>query len=147
MVANVMVRSETASCGPFLGVSVSPSPIAPWVAMSVDKYVSAQAATENSRQTEYRLFAEVTRTLLAYKDSPARDAPFCAAVSRNRRLWLALQMDLTDERNGLPDELRARLISLAIWVDKYSSTVLRGDGPIDPLISVNRTIMEGLHGA
>ena len=115
--------------------------------MSVDKYVSAQAATENSRQTEYRLFAEVTRALLAQKDRPSRDTPFCEAVSRNRRLWLALQMDLTDERNRLPDDLRARLISLAIWVDKYSSTVLRGDGSIDTLINVNRTIMEGLHGA
>ena len=114
--------------------------------MSVDKYVTAQAATETPRQTEYRLFAEVTRSMLAQKDRKLRDTPFCEAINRNRRLWLTLQMDLSDDRNQLPDEVRAQLISLAIWVDKHSSTVLQGAASIESLINVNRVIMEGLHG-
>ena len=48
--------------------------------MSVDKYVTAQAATETPRQTEYRLFAEVTRSMLAQKDRKLRDTPFCEAI-------------------------------------------------------------------
>jgi flagellar protein FlaF len=40
--------------------------------------------------------------------------------------------------------LRAQIISLALWVSKYSSDVLRNGAAIDPLIDINRTMMEGL---
>ena len=73
-----------------------------------------------------------------------RGRKFIEAVDWNRRMWLTLQMDLASDQNGLTDELRAQLISVAIWVDKHSSAALRGEAEIDPLITVNRTIMEGL---
>jgi flagellar biosynthesis activator protein FlaF len=44
----------------------------------------------------------------------------------------------------LPMPLRAQIISLAIWVSKYSSDVLRDGAELDPLIDINRTMMEGL---
>ena len=53
-------------------------------------------------------------------------------------------MDLASEDNGLSDQLKAQLISVAIWVDKHTSAALRGEAKVDPLITVNRTIMEGL---
>ena len=53
-------------------------------------------------------------------------------------------MDLATEENVFPDDLKAQIISLAIWVDKHSSRVLRGDATVDSLITVNRTVMEGL---
>lgn len=59
-------------------------------------------------------------------------------------IWLALQADCALESNLLPDETRAGIISLAIWVDKHSRKVLRGEAEIQPLIDVNRSIMEGL---
>jgi len=66
------------------------------------------------------------------------------SIHWNRRLWLALQADCALENNLLPDETRAGIISLAIWVDKHSRKVLRGEAEIEPLIDVNRSIMEGL---
>jgi flagellar protein FlaF len=57
-----------------------------------------------------------------------------------------LQSDLSADDNQLPDGLKAQLISLAIWVDRHSSKVLRGKAEVGPLIKVNRTIMEGLAG-
>ena len=66
------------------------------------------------------------------------------ALHWNRRLWLALQADCAVEDNQLPESLRAGIISLAIWVDKHSRKVLRGEAQIEPLIDVNRSIMEGL---
>jgi flagellar protein FlaF len=48
------------------------------------------------------------------------------------------------EDNVLPDETRAGIISLAIWVDKNSRKMLRGEAKIKPLIDVNRLIMEGM---
>ena len=112
--------------------------------MSVHKYKSAQSTTETPRQTEYRLFAEITRALIGAKDNDRLDSSFFEAIDWNRRLWLTLQMDLATDENVFPDDLKAQIISLAIWVDKHSSRVLRGDATIDSLITVNRTVMEGL---
>ena len=119
--------------------------------MSVNKYKAAQASTENPRQTEYRLFAEVTKALMSVREAATtkglRSQDFYKAVDWNRRLWLTLQMDLASNENRFPDSLKANIISIAIWVDKHSLTVLRGDANLEPLISVNRTIMEGLSSA
>jgi len=112
--------------------------------MSYDKYKSAQSSFEAPRQAEYRLFAEITRTLLTADENQRRGSDYFEAIDRNRKLWLALQMDLSSDDNALDEDLRAQLISLAIWVDRYSGEVLRGAGDLKPLISVNRDIMEGL---
>ena len=112
--------------------------------MSVNKYRNAQATTENPRQTEYRLFAEVTKSLIANQDKNAVDPDCIKAIDWNRRLWITLQTDLAGDENDYPDDLKAQLISLAIWVDKHSRRAMRGQARIGPLISVNRTIMEGL---
>jgi flagellar protein FlaF len=112
--------------------------------MSLQGYEATQVVVEGPRQTEYRLFATITRALMdAAKNTESKTA-LVAAVDWNRRLWSTLQFDLADDDNGLPDDLKARLTSVAIWVDKHSSLVMKGEGKVDSLISVNRTIMEGL---
>ena len=111
--------------------------------MSLQSYRTAQNQTENPRQTEYRLFALVTKALMEAEDENG-GKNLHEAVDWNRRLWLSLQMDLVSPENRLPDEPKAGLVSLSIWVDKHSRQVLRGEAGIAPLINVNRTIMEGL---
>jgi flagellar protein FlaF len=105
-------------------------------------YVQAQSSTETSRQTEYRLFAQVTRAMIEAQENEFVD--LAKAVNWNRRLWLVLQADCANEENGLPDALRAGIISLAIWVDKHSRKVMSREGQVEALIEVNRSIMEGL---
>ncbi|MBM3570446.1 MAG: flagellar biosynthesis regulator FlaF [Alphaproteobacteria bacterium] len=107
-----------------------------------DKYAATQTATENPRDTEYRLFARVTNALLNNQD--ANTTGYIQAIDWNRRLWLTLQADLASEENKLPKELKAQLISLLIWVDKHSRKAMRGEETVAPLIEVNRAIMEGL---
>ena len=113
--------------------------------MSYDKYTSAQSKFDAPRQAEYRLFAEITRNLMAVSESGRMGSDYFEAIDANRRLWLALQMDLSSEDNALDEDLRAQLISLAMWVDRYTVDVLKGIGDLDPLVSVNRSIMEGLN--
>jgi flagellar biosynthesis activator protein FlaF len=48
------------------------------------------------------------------------------------------------EGNGLPQALRAQIISLSIWVNKHTSLVIRNQEEIGPLIEINRIIMQGL---
>ena len=112
--------------------------------MSIQKYQSTLTVTESPRQTEYRLFAQVTKALMDAKAEGEKGKEFIAAIDWNRRLWLMLQMDLVSDENGLADALKAQLISVAIWVDKHTTSALRGDAKIQPLITVNRAIMEGL---
>jgi len=73
-----------------------------------------------------------------------RPKDFYKAVDWNRRLWLALQVDISSSENQFPDSLKATIASISIWVDKHSRIVLRGESTLEPLISVNRSIMEGL---
>lgn len=103
-----------------------------------------QTSTEEPRQAEYRLFAKITRALIEAERKGGKH--LVDAVDSNRRLWLTLQLDLSSEENDLPDALKAQLISLAMWVDKHSSRVLRGELDVHSLVTVNRTIMEGLAG-
>ena len=115
--------------------------------MSLRKYQATQLATEAPRQTEYRLFGEVTRDLVVAHDAGNKgrgSADWNQAILRNRRMWLLLQGDLMTDGNRLPDELRAKLISVAIWVDKHSRKVIKGEADLSPLIEVNRNIMGGL---
>lgn len=113
--------------------------------MSIAAYQNAQQATEDPRQTEYRLFVLVTRNLLETKDQ--RGAKQIGALNWNRRVWSSLKFDLVAPGNRFPDALKGKLISIALWVEKYTSRAMRGEVDIQPLIDVNRSIIEGLNPA
>lgn len=110
--------------------------------MSLHSYQKVQSGTEDPRKTEYRLFALVTKALMDAEKSD--HTSLVKAIHWNRRLWLTLQSDCAGDANRLPDPTRAGIISLAIWVDKHSRKVLKGEAQLRALIDVNRSIMEGL---
>ena len=112
--------------------------------MSYQAYQKAQTSAESPSQVEYRLFAQVTNSLMLIKDRGIRDQEMVKALDWNRRMWSVFSSDCGAEGNGLPDQLRGSIISLSIWVSKHSSAVMRGTEEIDDLININRTIMEGL---
>ena len=112
--------------------------------MTLKAYKDTQRVTEDPRATEYRLFGQVTGALLNAKQAGAAGAPLVEAVDWNRRLWRTLAADCMDDRNTLTQDVRAKIISLSLWVSKYSRSVTREKAPLDPLIEINRTIMQGL---
>jgi len=113
--------------------------------MSLNAYQRTLKNTENPRNTEYRLFAEITRDLLEAQKHGVVDARLVEAIDRNRKLWIALGTDCASDSNMLPKETRAAIVSLSIWVQKYSREVTRKGEDITPLIDVNRNIMKGLN--
>ena len=115
--------------------------------MSLQAYQKTQRTTENPRDTEFRLFALVTRALQDVESEPKGSAKLVEAVDWNRRLWSALSTDCSDENNRLSVEVRAQIISLGLWVSRYSSHVIRNRASVEPLVEINRTIMQGLGGA
>jgi len=115
--------------------------------MSLQAYQQAATRAESPRETEYRLFAQVTLALMeAAKCEPTDVRGRIDALDWNRRMWSVLGTACSDPGNALPDQLRASIISLSIWVGKHTSQVIRRQEEIEPLIEVNRMVMQGLRG-
>lgn len=114
--------------------------------MTIKSYQNTQRITEDSRQTEYRLFGQVTGALIDAQKPSTSSGALMEVIDWNRKVWQMLAIDCADENNALPKDLRANIVSISFWVTKYSTKVMRERAPLDPLISVNRTIMEGLRG-
>lgn len=113
--------------------------------MSLQAYRQAAQRAESPRETEYRLFGDVTRALIdAAAADPTEFSKRMDALDWNRRLWSALAGDCAKSDNGLPDQVRANIISLALWVNRHTSAVMRREEEFEPLIEVNRIMMQGL---
>ena len=113
--------------------------------MSLKAYQTAAARAENPRETEYRLFGQVTRALMeAEKMDKSMIRERMDALDWNRRMWSVLGADCSVEGNGLPSQVRANIVSLSIWVSKHTTLVMRNQEEIGPLIEINRIIMQGL---
>ncbi len=113
--------------------------------MSLKAYQTTAQRTENPRLTEYRLFGQVTRALLEVeKLERTKFRERMEALDWNRRMWSVLAADCSVDGNGLPEMVRANIISLSIWVNKHTSLVMRNQEEIGPLIEINRIIMQGL---
>jgi flagellar protein FlaF len=61
------------------------------------------------------------------------------------RLWSFLLDDLTKAENGLPEEVRAKLISIGIWMLREADAISNGQSRnFAGLIDVSNMIAEGL---
>lgn len=113
--------------------------------MSVQAYQRAAQRAETPRQTEYRAFALATRALIESASlSQYEVGKRAEALAKNRQLWSILAADCATSGNSLPQALRAQIISLSLFIDRYSSQVLRENAPVDVLVEINRSIMQGL---
>jgi flagellar protein FlaF len=115
--------------------------------MSLQAYQQAAKRAEQPRDSEYRLFGEVTRALMSASEVPNDDFQTrIDALDWNRRVWMALAADCALPQNPLDPALRAQIISLSLWVGRHSSQVMRGEETFEALIDVNRIMMQGLGG-
>ncbi|PHS22870.1 MAG: flagellar FlaF family protein [Robiginitomaculum sp.] len=113
--------------------------------MSLNAYQQAAARAEDPRETEYRLFGMIVCALMEVKGYDRSNlGALSSVIDWNKRVWGALAQDCADDRNGHGDALRAGIISLSMFVDRYSVQVIRDGADIEPLIDINRTVMQGL---
>lgn len=62
-----------------------------------------------------------------------------------RRLWAIFLDDLNNPDNELPDQLRAGIISIGIWMNKEIDRVRTGKtADLTALIEINEIIRDGL---
>ena len=112
--------------------------------MSLTAYRRTNSMTEAPRAAERRLMTEITAEMIAARDTERRGQALIEPLHRNRELWGVFSATCGAQGNELPMPLRASIISLALWVDRYTTDVVAGREPIDGLISVNMAIIDGL---
>jgi len=117
----------------------------------IDAYKKTINQTATSRDTEYRLLAQVTSELIKAIDNkkgssndPSKMAQVASALNWNKQVWDVFVEDCGTAGNQLPRDLRAAIVSLGIWVTKETAIALEGEGDLDSLVAVNRDIMKGL---
>lgn len=102
-------------------------------------------ASNECRQREYDLFGRAVQLMKAAEGMPSRSLEMLEAVTFLQRLWAALIEDLNYPDNGLPDKLRAQLISIGFWILRETDCIVRGEhNNLTALIDVNTMIQEGL---
>lgn len=125
--------------------------------MSVSAYRSVIRENETPRQIERRVFAKITADLEKYAEQFDDSETYLdridilsgglrQALHDNLKLWSALKFDLASPENALPPNLKAGLLSLAIWVERQTSQITGGEEGALDLVQVNRSILEGLSG-
>jgi flagellar protein FlaF len=113
-----------------------------------EAYGRAQKAALLPRQVEAMALAKAA-ALLGEAGKPILDFDaYRAALRFNRLVWTLVQADLARPDNGLSDEVKARMLSLSLYVDRQTVAALAAPAAaqLAPLIEINRCIAEGLLG-
>ncbi|MGC3938119.1 flagellar biosynthesis regulator FlaF [Roseobacter sp. EG26] len=106
-------------------------------------YAPAAAPIRTARSAEYEVIARISHRMKKAIESD--DFPKLAeALYENNKLWTALAIDVIDENNLLPDELRARIVYLADFTRIHTQKVLRKEDTAVPLLEINAIILGGL---
>ncbi len=101
--------------------------------------------TEQIRDNERRAFDTAIDLLKRAQRAGRGTRDSVEALLFVNRLWTILLEDLADEGNGLPEELRASLISIGIWMLRRSEDIRQGHvDDFSALIEVSETIRNGL---
>ena len=104
---------------------------------------------EESRQTmrarERQAMDRVIAMLRASQEKGPQSRERVEALFYLRRLWMIFLNDLNDPNNELPDQLRAGIISIGIWMNKEIDRVRGGTtNDLTPMIEINALIRDGL---
>lgn len=124
--------------------------------MSVHAYRRVMRDTVTPRDSEKQILSRLTFAMeshqRAYADADALgrlrtlEGGLRQALSDNLKFWTAVRLDLMSPENTFTAALRANLISLSVFVEKTTATVMGGGGGLRALISTNHAIIAGLSG-
>lgn len=110
-------------------------------------YRAAQSSTRSSKETEYELLGRMTQRMIATtKRGKSGFAALADALHDNRKLWSTFTVDLANENNPMPKELKEQLIYLSEFTRQHTSKVLSGKANVAPLVEINTAVMRGLRG-
>jgi flagellar protein FlaF len=97
------------------------------------------------RAREREAMDQVIQMLCAARDKGPGTKEVVDAMFYLRRLWTIFLQDLNHVENELPQQLRAGLISIGLWMIKEIERVRTGQtGDLTPIIEINEIVRNGL---
>jgi flagellar biosynthesis activator protein FlaF len=115
--------------------------------MARTAYSTSRPSIRTDRSTEYDVFARITQNIKAASDKGKNGfSALVSALHENRNLWRILALDVADDDNALPEQLRARILYLAEFTDLHTRRILSHEADAASLIEINTSIMRGLRG-
>jgi flagellar protein FlaF len=100
---------------------------------------------QTARQRERHAIEHSIQLLQAAEKAGIRSRETVEALHFVRRLWSVLIEDLAKTENDLPQQLRADLISIGIWIMREAEQIrLEKSDNFKGIIEVSQTICEGL---
>lgn len=98
-----------------------------------------------ARAQERELLERAMYSIKQADDEPDNSVLRISAIQFNVRIWSFFLQDLSQDENQLPDDLKATLISIGIFILKHLQR-MRSEKELsfEPVLSINETIMKGL---
>jgi flagellar biosynthesis activator protein FlaF len=123
--------------------------------MSINAYRRTMRESETPRQIERRLLSSVTGRMEGVAETYDQASSnrermtilsegLRSALSENQAIWSALKMDLADPGNALPADLRATLLSIALFMERTTASVLGGAPGVGIMTEINNNIINAL---
>ncbi len=105
----------------------------------------AADTTQTIRENERLAFERSIALLKMARDKGRGSRESVEALLFHSRLWSVLLEDLASDQNGLPDPLKAKLISIGIWMLRRAEDIRQGtENDFTPLIEISEAIKAGL---
>lgn len=111
-------------------------------------YLGSVSTVRSERRTEYEVLSRITHKLREAAVHSKSDFPaLVKSLNDNRAIWQAFSLDVADEGNSLPKQLRASIFYLAEFTDHQTRKILAGQGSVLPLLEINMAVLRGLKPA
>lgn len=108
----------------------------------------ADEASASIRNSERRAFDRSIVLLKIASERSRGSREWVEALLFVTRLWTILMEDLAHPGNGLPDGLKADLISIGIWILRHAEAIRQGQSSdFAALIDVSCAIRNGLQSS
>ncbi|MCF8481674.1 MAG: flagellar biosynthesis regulator FlaF [Rhodospirillum sp.] len=109
-------------------------------------YQQNQKANLTPREVEAMAFTKAAVMMEDARNKEGDKEALSQALRFNHLLWTIIQADITEPSNSLPPELKANIMSLSLFVDKQTTSILRSRdaSEVEILITINRNLASGL---
>lgn len=124
--------------------------------MSIAAYKRTIRESESPRQIERRVLSRITGELeqatTTFDTAPSHSrvdllsSGLHQTLVDNLKFWAVVKHDLAHDDNQLPPQLRAGLISLALFVERQTNKIIGGDSGVGTLAAINQSVIAGLAG-
>ncbi|TYR30139.1 flagellar biosynthesis regulator FlaF [Mesorhizobium microcysteis] len=99
----------------------------------------------DAKDRERQLLSRSIDLLIAAREKGTRSNEAIRAIYFLNRVWTTFVEDLGSEDNELPQELRANLISIGLWLLREAEEVRQGHSDnFEGLIEVSQIIRDGI---